>query len=141
MREFVDRRGGGLLWLGGHSSLADGVWGGSSLVDLLPVVLPTHKNTFHRAPATAELTAAGADSLICRLADDPDVNAQRWKKLPYMMDYQEAGTPKPGAAVLAEMRAGSNKTADAHHPELWPRPNRRPGHFRYLAMADEHAAG
>jgi uncharacterized membrane protein len=109
LREFVDRRGGGLLWLGGHSSLADGVWGGSSLVDLLPVVLPTHKDTFHRAPAYAELTSAGADSLICRLADDPDANAQRWKKLPYMMDYQEAGTPKPGAAVLTEMRAGNKE--------------------------------
>src|SRR6202041_1539894 len=109
IREFVDRRGGGLLWLGGHSSLADGVWGGSSLVDLLPVVLPKHNNTFHRAPAYAELTSAGTDSLICRLADDPDANAQRWKKLPYLMDYQDAGTPKPGAAVLAEMRAGGRK--------------------------------
>ena len=109
MRQFVDRRGGGLLWLGGHSSLADGVWGGSSLVDLLPVVLPQHKNTFHRAPATADLTAVGADSLICRLSDDPQANAQKWKKLPYLMDYQEAGTPKPGAAVLAEMTAGGRR--------------------------------
>jgi len=109
MREFVDRRGGGLLWLGGHSSLADGVWGGSSVVDLLPVVLPTHKSTFHRAPANAALTSIGADSLICRLADDPQANAERWKKLPYLMDYQEAGTPKPGAAVLAEMSAGGRK--------------------------------
>jgi len=109
MREFVDQRGGGLLWLGGRSSLADGVWGGSNLVDLLPVTLPNQKNTFHRAAATAELTPAGADSLICRLVDDPQANVQRWKKLPYLMDYQEAGTPKPGAAVLAEMVAGSRK--------------------------------
>jgi uncharacterized membrane protein len=109
IREFVDRRGGGVLWLGGHSSLADGVWAGSSLVDLLPVVLPKHNNTFHRSPAYAELTSTGTDSLICRLVDDPDTNAQRWKKLPYLMDYQEAGTPKPGAAVLAEMRAGGRK--------------------------------
>jgi uncharacterized membrane protein len=109
IREFVDRRGGGLLWLGGHSSLADGVWAGSSLADLLPVVLPKHNNTFHRASANAELTPAGTDSLICRLVDDPVANAQRWKKLPYLMDYQEAGTPKPGAAVLAEMRAAGRK--------------------------------
>ena len=106
IRDFVDRRGGGLLWLGGHSSLADGVWNGSNLVDLLPVVLPTHRNTFHRAPANAELTSSGSDSLICRLIDDPQANTERWKKLPYLMDYQEAGTPKPGAAVLAQMRAG-----------------------------------
>jgi uncharacterized membrane protein len=109
IREFVDRRGGGLLWLGGRSSLADGVWGGSSLVDLLPVVLPDKKNTFHRALATAELTPTGADSIICRLVDDPLANVQRWKKLPYLMDYQEAGIPKPGAAVLAEMTAGGRK--------------------------------
>ena len=109
MKDFVDQRGGGLLWLGGRSSLADGVWGGSNLVDLLPVTLPNQKNTFHRAAATAELTPVGADSLICRLVDDPQSNVQRWKKLPYLMDYQEAGTPKPGAAVLAEMVAGSRK--------------------------------
>jgi hypothetical protein len=108
MRDFVDRRGGGLLWLGGHSSLADGVWSGSNLVDLLPVVLPNHKSTFHRAPAYAELTSAGADNLICRLIDDPDANAQHWKKLPYLMDYQDAGIPKPGAAVLLNMRAGGH---------------------------------
>ncbi len=109
IREFVDRRGGGLLWLGGHSSLADGVWGGSSLVDLLPVILPNKKDTFHRATATAELTPIGADSLICRLVDDRQSNLERWKKLPYLMDYQEAGTPKPGAAVLAQMNAGGRK--------------------------------
>jgi uncharacterized membrane protein len=109
MREFVDQRGGGLLWLGGRSSLADGVWGGSSLVDLLPVVLPKEKLTFHRAPATAQLTPVGVESTICRLVDDPQANVQRWKKLPYLMDYQEAGTPKPGAAVLAEMTAGARK--------------------------------
>jgi len=109
LREFVDRRGGGLLWLGGHSSLADGVWGGSNLVDLLPVVLPNKKNTFHRAPATVELTPIGAESILCRLVDDPQANLERWKKLPYLMDYQEAGTPKPGAAVLAEMMGGGHK--------------------------------
>ncbi len=109
IREFVDRRGGGLLWLGGRASLSDGVWGGSSLADLLPVVLPNQKNTFHRAPATPELTPAGMDSLITRLVDDPDKNAERWKKLPYLMDYQEVGTPKPGAAVLVEMTGGGRK--------------------------------
>jgi uncharacterized membrane protein len=109
LREFVDRRGGGLLFLGGRSSLADGVWGGSSDVDLFPVVLPNQKNTFHRAPATAQLTPAGADSLICRLVDDPQANVERWRRLPYLMDYQDAGTPKPGAAVLAEMNGGGRR--------------------------------
>jgi uncharacterized membrane protein len=106
LREFVDRRGGGLLFLGGRFALADGGWGASSVSELLPTFLPNGKNTFHRDPATAQLTAAGADSAVMRLLDDPTKNVERWKKLPYMMDYQDAGSPKPGATVLAEMNVG-----------------------------------
>ena len=109
LREFVDRRGGGLLFLGGRFALGDGGWSGSSLVDLLPTVLPNSRSTFHRDPATVELTAAGSDSPITRLMDDPAKNIDRWKKLTYLMDYQDAGTPKPGATVLAQMNAGARK--------------------------------
>jgi uncharacterized membrane protein len=105
IRQFVDRRGGGLLMLAGRFALADGGWSGSPVAQALPVVLPDHNKTFHRLPATVELTAAGKQSLICRLTDDPNANAERWKKLPYLMDYQEAGTPKPGAVVLADLKA------------------------------------
>ncbi len=109
LREFVDRRGGGILFLGGRFSLGDGGWGGSNLRDLLPTNLPNSRTTFHRDPATAELTAAGPDSPITRLMDDPAKNIERWKKLTYLMDYQDAGTAKPGATVLAQINAGPRK--------------------------------
>jgi uncharacterized membrane protein len=109
IRQFVDRRGGGLLLLGGRFGLADGGWGGSSIADVLPVVLPDRKNTFHRDPATVELSPAGSDNLITRLVDDPARNVERWKKLPFLMDYQEPGAPKPGAAVLANMNSRGRK--------------------------------
>ena len=109
IQQFVDVRGGGALLLAGSSSLADGGWSASTMANLLPVVLPNHKNTFHRDPATADLTPTGADSIICRLEEDSTRNAERWKKLPYLMNYQDPGTPKPGAAVLAEMTAGGRK--------------------------------
>ena len=109
IKEFVDRRGGGVLFLGGRFGLADGGWAGSNVADLIPTILPSGKNTFHRDPATVELTQAGADSIVTRLIDDPVKNIERWKKLPYLMDYQDAGTPKPGAAVLAEMNAHGQK--------------------------------
>jgi uncharacterized membrane protein len=109
LREFVDKRGGGLLFLGGRFALADGGWGASSVTELLPTFLPNGKNTFHRDPATAQLTPAGADSAVTRLLDDPAKNVERWRKLPYMMDYQDAGTPKPGATVLAEINAGRGR--------------------------------
>jgi uncharacterized membrane protein len=109
IQQFVDRRGGGLLFLGGRASLADGGYEKEPFADLLPVRLPDHKSTFHRDPATAELTPAGRDSLITRIEDNPDANVERWKKLPYLMDFQEAGQPKPGALVLAEMSASGHK--------------------------------
>jgi uncharacterized membrane protein/DNA-binding transcriptional MerR regulator len=112
MHDFVDRRGGGILFLGGRDSLADGGYARSLLNDLLPVVLPDRKNTFVRVVtepsgtlrnvATVVLTAAGRESLITRLDEDPDRNAERWKKLPYLMNFQIPGQPKPGAVVLVE---------------------------------------
>ena len=111
IREFVDRRGGGLLLLGGQFALADGNWNASTLTDLLPTVLPTQAGTFHREQdpkngathTTSELAPAGVDNIITRLVDDPAANAAKWKKLPYLMDYQDPGVPKPGASVLAAM--------------------------------------
>ena len=106
MRAFIDRRGGGMLLLGGRQSLADGVWGGSQLAAALPVVLPQSTGTFHREHATVSLAPAGELSPITRLLDDPAANAVRWRTLPYLMDYQDPGSPKPGATVLAQMLAG-----------------------------------
>jgi len=111
IHEFVDRRGGGLLLLGGQFALADGGWNASRLTDLFPTTLPTQPGTFHREAdpksgtthTTVELAPAGVDSIITRLVDDPAANAAKWKKLPYLMDYEDPGTPKPGAEVLADM--------------------------------------
>ena len=111
IREFVDRRGGGLLLLGGQFAMADGGWNASKLPDLMPTTLPTQAGAFHREAdpkngithTTAELAPAGVDNIITRLVDDPTANAAKWKQLPYLMDYEDPGTPKPGAAVLANM--------------------------------------
>jgi uncharacterized membrane protein len=109
LREYVDRRGGGVLFLGGRSSLSDGGWGASSMNELLPTFLPAGRNNFHRNAATVELTAEGMDSPITRLLDDPIKNGERWKKLTYLADYQDAGSPKPGATVLGQMNVGRRK--------------------------------
>ncbi len=105
LHEYVDRRGGGILFLGGRRSLSDGGWGASTLNDLLPTFVRGNHN-FHRDPATVELTPQGEDSPITRILDDPAKNAERWKKLTYLADYEDPGDPKPGATVLAEMHAG-----------------------------------
>ncbi len=100
IHDFVDRRGGGVLFLGGRATLSDGGWQNSPLADLVPTTLPPNKGTFHRDFCGQELTPEGARSVICRLDDDPQRNLEKWKKMPQMANYQEVGEPKPGATVL-----------------------------------------
>lgn len=102
IKDFVDRRGGGALFLGGKDSLSDGGYKQSALTEVLPVTLPDRKDTFVRVGANIELTAQGRDSLITRLEEDPAKNFERWKKMPYVMNVQDPGQPKPGAVVLLD---------------------------------------
>jgi uncharacterized membrane protein len=102
IHDFVDRRGGGLLFTGGRASLSDGGYQSSPLADLVPTELPAGKGTFHRDFTGEVLTQEGAQSVITRLDDDPVRNAERWKRMPQMANYQEVGAPKPGATVLLE---------------------------------------
>ncbi len=101
VKQFVDRRGGGVLFLGGKDSLSDGGWAKSVDADILPTVLPDRKNTYSFVGADVELTPAGQDSLITRIEEDPIKNVERWKKLPYIRTFQDPGEPKLGAVVLA----------------------------------------
>jgi uncharacterized membrane protein len=100
IHDFVDRRGGGLLFMGGRASLSDGGYANSSLADLVPTKLPANKGTFHRDFSKVELAAAGRENILTRLDDNPERNVQRWKEIPMVADYQEVGEPKPGATTL-----------------------------------------
>ncbi|MGI9075121.1 MAG: glutamine amidotransferase [Bryobacteraceae bacterium] len=109
IQQFIDRRGGGALFLGGRWALSDGGYRVQPFTELLPVNLPQRKNTFQRQLVAAELTDAGKQSLICRIEDDPEKSANHWEVLPYLANYQDAGTPKPGAVVLARVSVGGNR--------------------------------
>ncbi len=111
IREFANRRGGGILFLGGRATLSDGGYAHSPLAELLPVKLLDRKDTFHRDSAAFELSKEGRDSVICRLEEQPEKNVERWKKMPMLADFQEVGEAKPGAVVLAYLNAsGKLKT-------------------------------
>jgi len=109
IREYVDRRGGGVLFLGGRQSLSDGGWTASSLNELMPTFLPAGTNHFKRNAAVVNLTDAGVASPTTRLLEDPQKNAERWRKLTYLADFEDPGSAKPGATVLAEMSSGGKR--------------------------------
>ncbi len=102
IKNFADRRGGGVMFLAGRGALNDGGYAASSMAEIIPILLTDRKGTFHRDPATAELTDAGRESLVVRIEEDAQKNAERWKKLPFMANYQETGPAKPGATVLID---------------------------------------
>jgi uncharacterized membrane protein len=109
MRDFVDRRGGGMLFMAGRSGLSDGGYNTPPMAELLPVNLPTRKNTFQRTFVAAELTEAGKNSPICRIDEDAQRSVEHWEVLPYLANYQDPGTPKPGAVVLANINANGRR--------------------------------
>jgi uncharacterized membrane protein len=104
IRDFVDKRGGGLLFTGGRHALSDGGYQSSPMADLMPTKLPASAGTFHRVQTPVELTPQGAQSVICRLDDDPARNLARWKTIPLLADWEEVGEPKPGATTLLVSR-------------------------------------
>ncbi|HUO66489.1 MAG TPA: hypothetical protein VMV37_03085, partial [Gammaproteobacteria bacterium] len=103
IREFVGRRGGTLLMMGGRRGLADGGWGPTSVAEVLPAQLPMIEGpTFERNPARPKLTALGKTSPITRLEADDAKNAKAWSEMPELADFQHLGELKPGAEVLLE---------------------------------------
>ena len=103
LAEFVSRRGGSLLMLGGRRGLADGGWGATALADVLPATLPAVEGaSFIRYPAKAALTPEGRRSLLTRLQSEDAANEALWSELPELADFQYVEGRKPGAEVLLE---------------------------------------
>lgn len=109
IKEFVDRRGGGILFLGGPASFSEGGYGAAPFAELLPVILPAHKNTFQRDMVEAGLTDVGRQSLVCRMDENAEKSEAHWKILPLLANYQDIGASKPGASVLAQMTVANKK--------------------------------
>ena len=105
IREFVSRRGGTLLMLGGRRGLTDGGWGPTSVAEVLPVRLPELEGpSFIREPAKAMLAPLGLTSAMTRLEADDEANKAAWEGLPDLADFQTVGELKPGAETLLEAR-------------------------------------
>jgi uncharacterized membrane protein len=110
LKDFVDRRGGSVLMLAGRHGLAAGGWQNTALAQTLPAQLGARQaETFMQRPAHAQLTIYGAESPIARLDADPQRNAERWRNLPALADWQTLGRLKPGAIVLLEAVSERNR--------------------------------
>jgi uncharacterized membrane protein len=103
LSEFVSRRGGGLLMLGGRATLAEGGFAGTPVDEALPLAL-----SGSRESATGEAfvevavrpTAAGLAQPMLQLGATRTANTARWDSLPRLSSVNRLGALRPGATML-----------------------------------------
>jgi len=97
--DFVNKRGGGLLMLGGRRSFAEGGWGGTPVGEVLPVVIE-NANTKYFSELQAKPTRAGATFPVTQIAGDEKASGARWNDMPPVTSVNAIRLAKPGATVL-----------------------------------------
>ena len=102
--DFVSRRGGGLLFLGGRNAFAEGGYQGTRLAEVLPVFLDDELST-GAGPYFDELfvtpTRAGLTHPATQLGEDnSEAVVERWEALPAVTTLNPITRLKPGATRL-----------------------------------------
>src|SRR5438552_11226342 len=81
--DFVSKRGGGLLMLGGRRAFAEGGWGGTPVAEVLPVVIePGTRQANYFSELLVRPTRAGAVFPITQIADSEQGSTTRWNDMP-----------------------------------------------------------
>jgi hypothetical protein len=110
LKGLVEHQASGLVfmpgWQGRELSLMD-----SELGDLCPVLLDAGQPSGwgSRTPNTLELTETGRRSLLTKLADTQEDNADVWEELPGFQWYAAVKRAKAGAEVLCVHKDVSNE--------------------------------
>lgn len=99
--EFIEKKGGGLIALGGPHSFDLGGYAGTPIGNMLPVHIPPNPRGMLEGEFLPTLTPDGRVHPLTRLHNDPSVSEQRWASFPPLPGINQAGPAKPGATVLA----------------------------------------
>ncbi len=102
MEEFVSQRGGGLMFLGGRESFAEGGYAGTPLENVLPVVLedPTPSDPAFMAEIQVSPTRSGLAHAAIQLEPTVEASTERWNTLPPLTTPNPIHRVKPGATIL-----------------------------------------
>jgi uncharacterized membrane protein len=105
--EFVEKRGGGLMMLGGPRAFSEGGFAGTPVADALPVVLDRVARTANGGngdtpPVRLDVrpTRAGQSHAVTQIAASETASAERWPDLPPLTSVNPIRAIKPGATVL-----------------------------------------
>jgi uncharacterized membrane protein len=100
LADFVNKRGGGLLMLGGRRSFAEGGWAGTPVAEALPVVLDSRRQPSYFSELSVEPTRAGALFPVTQIADTEEASLAKWQSMPQVSTVNPIHEAKPGATVL-----------------------------------------
>ncbi len=113
LADFVDRRGGALIALGGHTALGEGGYRGTLFAETLPFDLEGSSGKPNDSLVTLVdpvLTPAGQVHPALQLEPTPERSQRRWDSLPALSAVNHLGNLRPGATLLLEGRtAGGAK--------------------------------
>ncbi len=114
IEQFVSKRGGGFLMIGGQGSFTEGDYWNTPIEDILPVSLDPGRRLVLQPdfnPPTVSIeergfaftpTRAGLENPILKLSPDLTENSELWLSMPRLFSIHLFGPVKPGATVLAE---------------------------------------
>ena len=101
--EFVERRGGGLLALGGRRAFGEGAYADTPVADALPIVFDRAARQAADAPSVklrVRPTRAGEAHAVTQIAATEPASLTRWNDMPQLITVNEIRGVKPGATVL-----------------------------------------
>jgi len=99
--DFVSKRGGSLLMLGGRRAFAEGGWGGTPVGEVLPVLLESGTTTAkYFSWVNPKPTRAGASFPVTQIAGDEKASSAKWSEMPPVSAVNSVRQVKPGATVL-----------------------------------------
>ena len=109
--DFVSKRGGSLLMLGGRRAFAEGGWGGTPVGEVLPVVLGSSNPKYLATDINVRPTRSGATFPVTLLANTEEASARKWDDMPELSTVNPIKEVKPGATVLL---TGIDKARQEH---------------------------
>lgn len=117
LADFVNVRGGGLLALGGRSSLAEGGFRGTPFAEVLPIALDRAPRDTSGPPVSyaVRATTAGLSHAALQIADNQSASAEKWGTLPPLTSVNALGALRPGATALL---TGRSETSTIDQPLL-----------------------
>jgi len=101
--EFVEKRGGGLMMLGGARSFGEGGYGGTPVADALPLAIDPKTRASEPGPLLRlkiTPTREGQSHAVAQIADSQDASLKRWSELPQVTSTNAPLPVKPGATLL-----------------------------------------